>query len=187
MEELQLVDENDQEIGSAEKELCHRTPTTLHRAFSVFIFDKKGRMLIHRRAEGKKTWPGFWSNACCSHPRKGESLAEATRRRLQEELGITSPPLTHLFSFAYKVDYDEHYGENEVDHVFVGVYDGVIIPDKEEIADWRFVTISDLLHDIKVNSGQYTPWFKEALPRVLQKTGIGNGHYSAAPSDPKEL
>lgn len=184
MDELQLVDRDDHETGSGEKELCHRIPTTLHRAFSIFIFNRKGQMLIHRRASGKTTWPGFWSNACCSHPRKGESLADATRRRLHEELGFICP-LTHLFAFTYKADYDEQYGENEIDHVFVGTYDGPVKPDKREVAEWKFIPISDLTHDIKVNPERYTPWFKEALPRVLQGTGHGEMKDDSAGSHPK--
>lgn len=183
MDELQLVDPDDHDIGFAEKELCHHIPTTLHRAFSIFIFNKQGQILIHKRADGKKTWPRFWSNACCSHPRKGESLEEATTRRLHEELGFTCP-LIHAFTFAYKADYDDHYGENEIDHVFIGIHDGAVKPDEEEIADWKFVPISELLHDIKANPEQYTPWFKVALPGVLQKVSQGDTKANATMSGP---
>ena len=114
---LILVDENDNEVGYEEKELCHLLPTKRHRAFSIFIFNSAGKILIHKRSALKKTWPGFWTNACCSHPRKGESLEEATARRLQEELGFQTQ-LIHLFTFLYHADYDGTYGENEIDHVF---------------------------------------------------------------------
>jgi isopentenyl-diphosphate Delta-isomerase len=167
---LILVDERDEPAGYEEKEVCHIIPTKLHRAFSIFILNGKGEMLIHRRALSKKTWPGFWTNACCSHPRKGESLEAATQRRLQEEMGFTCP-LTHLFAFRYKADYDATYGENEVDHVFVGAYSGEVNPDGEEIAECKFVPIAALLRDVGEHPEKFTPWFKEALPRVVRILG----------------
>ena len=165
---LILVDENDAPLGYEEKERCHRLPTRLHRAFSVFLFNRQGEMLIHRRSLLKKTWPGFWTNACCSHPRKGESLETATARRLKEELGIeAAPALTHLFAFSYNAVYDEEYGEEEVDHVFFGSYDGPVNPDTEEIAEWRYVGTEELEAEVRAEGGRFTPWFKTALPRVL--------------------
>jgi isopentenyl-diphosphate delta-isomerase len=163
---LVLVDGNDGIVGYEKKERCHLVPTKLHRAFSIFIFNSKGEMLIHRRGPLKKTWPGYWTNACCSHPRKGETLETATMRRLREELGFETP-LTHLFSFRYEADYDGQYGENEIDHVFLGIYDGKINQDRDEIEDWRFIDIKGLMEDINVNPETYTPWFKEAMPDVL--------------------
>jgi isopentenyl-diphosphate delta-isomerase len=123
-------------------------------------------MLIHQRGLLKKTWPGYWTNACCSHPRKGETLEKATMRRLREELGFETP-LTYLFSFHYEADYDGKYGENEIDYVFVGIYDGKISQDRNEIEDWRFINVKDLMEDIRDNYETYTPWFKKALPGVL--------------------
>ena len=123
-------------------------------------------MLIHRRSRAKKTWPGFWTNACCSHPRKGESLDSAIQRRMVEELGF-SCPVSHLFAFHYEALYDERYGENEVDHVFVGTYDGPVYPDHSEIEEWTFVPFDALGADMAAEPKKYTPWFKEALPGVL--------------------
>jgi isopentenyl-diphosphate delta-isomerase len=123
-------------------------------------------MLIQKRASTKKTWPGFWSNACCSHPRRGESLSVATPRRLQEELGFTCP-LQHIFTFRYEADYDHEFGESEVDHVFFGQYDGPIKPNKDEIAEWKFMSVEELVRDIDDHPEGYTPWFKKALPGVI--------------------
>jgi len=166
-DEIILVDQLDNYIGVEEKEACHRIPTKLHRAFSIFVINKHGHMLIQKRAATKKTWPGFWSNACCSHPRKGESLSEATLRRLHEELGF-SCSLQHAFSFHYKADYDKEFGENEIDHVFIGQFDGAIRPNNDEIEDWRFTSTEELSDDIHKNPDKYSPWFKNALPKVLK-------------------
>ena len=164
---LICVDEDDGVVGFEEKDLCHLLPAKLHRAFSIFIFNSRGEMLIHRRSLAKKTWPGFWTNACCSHPRKGESLETATVRRLREELGFETA-VVRLFSFHYSTDYDGRYGENEIDHVFLGVYDGVIDPDPGEVDEWRFITPENLAEEIARDPGSFTPWFKIALPRVLE-------------------
>lgn len=161
-----LVDKNDKEIGFEEKDKCHINPAKLHRAFSIFIFNKKGEMLLHKRSSKKKTWPGFWANACCSHPRKGEILGDATKRRLKEELGFTCK-LTEIFKFQYDAKYDEKYGENEVDHVFIGFYNGEVKPNKNEVDDWKFIAVSDLLRDVKSHPDKYTPWMKIALPKVI--------------------
>ena len=166
MEQLIIVDKDDREIGYKEKDECHLIPVELHRAFSIFIFNSKGELLIQKRARSKKTWPGYWTNACCSHPRKGETLKKATERRLKEELGFVCP-LKRLFSFHYKADYDSLYGEHEIDHVFVGIYDGKVVPNSEEVEMYTFIKIDALLEDIRNSPHQFTPWFKQALPEVL--------------------
>ncbi|MGD9578873.1 MAG: isopentenyl-diphosphate Delta-isomerase [Syntrophorhabdus sp.] len=167
IDEIILVDQRDNDIGSEEKDACHRIPTKLHRAFSIFIVNQHGNMLIQKRAATKKTWPGFWSNACCSHPKKGENISDSTQRRLSEELGFTCP-LQHISSFHYKADYDKEFGENEIDHVFVGQFDGVIKSNKDEIEDWRFVSIEELSDDVHKHPQKFTPWFKKALPKVVK-------------------
>ena len=169
MDTLILVDSKDDVIGYDEKESCHLLPAKLHRAFSIFIIDSKGEMLIHKRSSLKKTWPGFWTNACCSHPRKGESLEEATKNRLMLEMGFTCP-LQYLFRFEYASDYDERYGENEIDHVFFGLYDNRPDPNRDEVEEWKFIGLSELLEDVEARSALYTPWFKMALPRVVDYT-----------------
>ena len=167
-ETLILVDSKDKEIGFEEKPACHKWPCKLHRAFSIFIVNSKGELLIHVRSRGKATWPEkYWTNACCSHPRKGESLEEATQRRLKDELGFTVP-LQELFSFEYKAQYDLVWGEHEFDHVFLGNFDGHVVPNPAEVKEWKWASPAFLLKDMKDNPGSYTPWFKIALPRVLQ-------------------
>ncbi|MBP8745985.1 MAG: isopentenyl-diphosphate Delta-isomerase [Syntrophorhabdus sp.] len=179
-DEIILVDHLDNEIGFTEKDPCHRIPVKLHRAFSIFIVNDRGHMLIQKRSSSKKTWPGFWSNACCSHPRKGESLLQATSRRLDEELGFTCP-LQHITSFRYEAAYDKELGEHEIDHVFVGHFGGLIQPNKDEIEDLKFIPLEKLTHDIDKNPEKYTPWFKKALPGVLEflknhsQKGAGSG------------
>jgi len=166
METLILVDKDDKEIHYKEKEECHLIPVKLHRAFSIFIINKKHQMLIHKRQNSKKTWPGFWTNACCSHPRKDENLEKATKRRLQEELGFTCN-VKPLFKFHYEENYDDKYGENEIDHIFFGIYNGDIKPNDDEIEEHKFVPIDELMEDVRKHQEKYTPWFKKALPEVL--------------------
>jgi len=169
-ETLILVDSEDRQIGSAAKADCHRRPLRLHRAFSVFLFDRGGRMLITKRSAKKHSWPGFWSNACCSHPREGESTGSAARRRLEEELGI-SAELRFLFKFEYRADYDATWGEHELDQVFVGQYDGPLAPDRDEIDEAKFIDVEDLKQDVRDRPDRYTPWFKISLDRVLSEKG----------------
>lgn len=166
-DEIILVNHRDKTLGYGEKDSCHRTPAKLHRAFSIFIVNRSGQMLIQKRAAVKKTWPGFWSNACCSHPRKNESLKEAVHRRMAEELGFTCP-LDHIFSFHYEATYNSEFGENEIDHVFVGQFDGEVLPNHDEIEAWEFVAIDDLLRSVRNDPQQYTPWFRKAIGRVVK-------------------
>jgi isopentenyl-diphosphate delta-isomerase len=167
MDEVILVDLHDNAVGSEEKDACHHIPVKLHRAFSIFIVNKERQMLIQKRAAIKKTWPGFWSNACCSHPRKGENVSQAAQRRLQEELGFTCP-LRHIFTFSYKADFNEEFGENEIDHVLIGEFDGLVRPNKDEIDEWQFISLDRLTRDIADNREKYTPWFMKALPGVMK-------------------
>ncbi len=165
METLILVDSSDKEIGYEEKEKCH-SPPKLHRAFSVFILNSSNEMLITQRSSAKKTWPLFWSNACCSHPGKGESCEAAAKRRVKEELGIECEP-RFLFKFEYSAKYDNKWGEHELDWVFIGKHNGPIKPDKNEISGWKFVGVQELKEDVKKSPGKYTPWFTMALEKVL--------------------
>ncbi len=167
MDKIILVDHSDNAIGTDEKDACHHIPVKLHRAFSIFIVNKDRQMLIQKRASMKKTWPGFWSNACCSHPRKDENLSRATRRRLQEELGFACP-LKHIFTFSYKADFNEEFGENEIDHVFIGEFNGTVKPNRDEIDEWQFISLDRLTREMTNNPQQYTPWFEQALPGVMK-------------------
>ena len=165
-ERVILVDAEDRPVGEAEKAACHRHPVPLHRAFSVFLFDASGRMLLTQRSAKKATWPGSWSNACCSHPRPGEATAEAAARRVREELGVTAA-LRPLFSFVYEARYDDVHGEHELDHVFVGRLDAEPAPDPDEIAAWRLVEPAALRAALAETPGDYSPWFRLSVERVL--------------------
>jgi isopentenyl-diphosphate Delta-isomerase len=159
-----LVDEQDNPVGTMEKMEVHEK-ALLHRAFSVFIFNGKGEMLLQKRAVGKYHSGGLWTNACCSHPAPGEETKAAAEKRLQEEMGF----ITHIskaFSFIYKAPFDNGLTEHEYDHVFTGIYDGDIKPDPSEVSDFCFKTLNDIKHSLETHPGNFTEWFKIALPRL---------------------
>ena len=167
MEQVILVDEKDKEIGLEEKIKAHKEGK-LHRAFSVFVFNQKGEMLLQRRALTKYHSGGLWTNTCCSHPRKGEDVDKAASRRLKEEMGF-SCGLKEVFSFIYKTGFDNGLMEHEFDHVFVGAYESEPKINPEEVAEYKWVTMEDLLKDVKKNPQNYTFWFKEILKKVGNK------------------
>jgi isopentenyl-diphosphate delta-isomerase type 1 len=158
-EQVVLVDENDTEVGVSEKLAAHLDGGRLHRAFSVFLFDGRGRVLLQRRAAGKYHFGGLWTNACCSHPRPGEEIIAAGRRRLREELGIEAG-LERVASFVYRAS-DEASGltEHEFDHVLVGRFDGEPEPDPAEVDSWRWVDPQALQAELRANPERFTPWF----------------------------
>jgi len=161
-----LVDEQDRAIGAMGKLAAHKNGGVRHRAFSVFIVDSQGLWLLQKRADGKYHFPGLWTNACCSHPRPGEATAAAAHRRLREELGFDCF-LTERFHFEYKATSEaEGLTEHEIDHVFTGVFNGTPTPNPQEVGDMRWVTLTDLEHDLRTNPDIFTPWFKLAFPRV---------------------
>ena len=161
-----LVDEYDNELGAIEKLEAHKQGV-LHRAFSIFIFDSNNKMLIHRRALEKYHTPGLWTNACCSHPRYDERLENSVHRRLVEEMGFDCE-LKEIFSFIYRAEFHNGLIENELDHVFIGYYDGEVNPNKEEVHEYKWVEIDELLEDINNDPDKYTYWFKEAVVKVLE-------------------
>jgi isopentenyl-diphosphate delta-isomerase len=161
-----LVNEQNRELGVGGKAGVHREGA-LHRAFSIFIFDSQGRMLIHQRALDKYHSGGLWTNACCSHPRPGEAVEEAAHRRLQEEMGFDCE-LEEVFQFVYQVQLGEDLFEHEYDHVFVGTCEIEPEPDPEEVADWKWVEVEELWQDVQEHPGRYTYWFKIALERMLR-------------------
>jgi isopentenyl-diphosphate Delta-isomerase len=163
--EVILVNEEDQPVGTMEKMEVHQQGL-LHRAFSVFIFDRQGNMLLQKRAAGKYHGAGLWTNACCSHPYPGESTESAAERRLFEELGFNTP-LKKAFEFVYKAKVENDLTEHEYDHVFIGTYEGEINPDEEEVSDFRYVSISQIKKELEEQPGTFTSWFKIAFPRVL--------------------
>ena len=131
-----LVNERDEQTGTIEKMEAHRK-ALLHRAFSIFIFNTKGEMLLQQRAMGKYHSPGLWTNTCCSHPRPGEDVEAAAGRRLKEEMGIDTP-LHKIFDFIYRTEFDNGLTEFEFDHVYTGVYNGQLNPDRQEVTGLLF-------------------------------------------------
>ncbi|MDH3616071.1 MAG: isopentenyl-diphosphate Delta-isomerase [Gammaproteobacteria bacterium] len=159
-EELILVDRDDNEVGHLSKALCHNGAGVLHRAFSLFLFDDSGRLLLQQRGEGKRLWPGYWSNSCCSHPRRGESMETATMRRLNDELNVEAS-LEHAYNFCYTAEYSEAGSENELCHVYLGKVSSDIQPNDSEIASVRFVAASVLDAELARSPQRFTPWFKQ--------------------------
>lgn len=157
MNEITLVDENDKEIGAGEKMDVHRRGL-LHRAFSVFVFNDAGEMLIQRRALEKYHCGGLWTNTCCSHPAPGETWIKAAHRRLPEEMGLDCP-LTEEFVFTYRAEFKNNLVEHEIDHVFFGTWDGVPKPNPDEVCDYRWITEDDLREEMKKCPEKFAPWF----------------------------
>ncbi|MEX2235459.1 MAG: isopentenyl-diphosphate Delta-isomerase [Cyclobacteriaceae bacterium] len=158
MEHVILVDTRDNAIGTMEKMEAHKKGV-LHRAFSILLFDQSGRVLLQKRSQNKYHSSGLWTNTCCSHPLPGESLQEATRRRLKEEMGIDMQP-TFSYTFIYKAYLDQDLIEHELDHVFVGTFNRSPTINKKEVEDWKYVDIQWLKEDIQKNPASYTVWFK---------------------------
>ena len=153
-----LVNEDDNQTGLMEKQQAH-VAGLLHRAFSVFIFNSKGELMLQQRAASKYHSPTLWTNTCCSHPRVNETYIEAAHRRLVEEMGFDCS-LTFSFSFIYKASLDNGLTEHELDHVFIGTFDGEPNLNKDEVMDYRWVEMEDLKNDISKNPQHYTAWFK---------------------------
>lgn len=164
--DLILVDEHDVQTGTMEKMEAHKK-AMLHRAFSVFIFNAKGEMLLHKRAEKKYHSAGLWTNACCSHPHPGQETIAAAQIRLQEEMGI-STELKKIFDFIYFTNFENGLTEYEFDHVYVGTFDGKIFPNPEEVSDYCFKSIEEIKNSIQSHPQKYTEWFKIAFPKMEQ-------------------
>jgi isopentenyl-diphosphate delta-isomerase type 1 len=166
-ERVILVNEADEAIGTMEKMEAHEK-AVLHRAFSVFVFDTHGRMLLQRRAMSKYHSGGLWTNSCCSHPREGETTLEAAHRRLQEEMGFDCP-LEARFHFIYRAELDQGLTEYELDHVFTGIHEGEIHLNTVEVMEYRYISWADLDAELAEDASQYTEWFKIALPEVRKQ------------------
>ncbi len=165
MKQIILVDKNDKIIGYGEKLRVHQQGK-LHRAFSIYVFSQKGKLLIQKRALNKYHSPGIWANTCCSHPAKDEKLEDAAHRRLKEEMGFDTE-LKEAFSLIYRVDFQNGLTENEFLHVFYGKYNGKIKPNKDEVAEWKWANPEELLNDFMRNPEIYAFWFKKVLPKLL--------------------
>jgi len=159
-EELILVDRNDTEIGFISKADAHDGAGKLHRAFSLFLFNDRGELLLQQRAPGKRLWGGYWSNSCCSHPRRGESLELATARRLRDELNFDTE-LEHVYWFCYEANFGDAGSENELCHVYLGRASDAMQPNDSEIAAVRYLSPAQLDQEFAEHPERYTPWFRQ--------------------------
>ena len=158
-EALIIVDAQDRILGHGTKAELHQGTGTLHRAFSIFLFNDAGHVLLQQRSADKPLWPEFWSNTCCSHPRRGESYGIATRRRLKEELGVEAP-LRFTHRFRYQAQFSAEGAEHELCSVYVGRIDGDPKPNPQEVSDWQWISPSALDEWLETNPQNLTPWFK---------------------------
>lgn len=162
MEEVVLVDEQNNEIGTAPKDTVHTKNTPLHRGFSVFIFNDKKELLVTRRAAVKKTFPGVWTNTVCGHPGKNEQIIASVRRRLQDELGLVVRDLVEVSS-SYRYRFADKSGivENEICPIFIGYTNDTPTPKSDEVDEWKWMKWEIFLRDIESNRDIYSPWAKE--------------------------
>ena len=177
-EELILVDAEDRETGYLSKAECHDGSGVLHRAFSVFLFNAAGDLLLQQRSASKRLWPGYWSNTCCSHPRRGETMSVATSRRLQDELNVQAT-LAFVYKFTYQAQFDAAGAENELCHVFLGRIESDVQPNEHEIAAIRYVSPDGLLAELAEDSERITPWFRMEWLTLLEKHRATLARYCA--------
>ena len=166
-QELILVNEYDEEIGYGEKLNVHKN-AQLHRAFSIFVVNKDNQLLLQRRANNKYHSGGLWANTCCSHPLKGEDQEQAIHRRLIEEMGFDCD-LKKLFSFIYRVEFDNGLTEHELDHVYLGRHDHDPHPNPNEVSDFKWMDLDELKIDLEVNNQNYTFWINHAFEQFYTK------------------
>jgi isopentenyl-diphosphate Delta-isomerase len=165
-ESLILVDEADREVGHLDKAQCHQGQGVLHRAFSLLIFNDAGELLLQQRSASKRLWPLYWSNSCCSHPRRAETMEAAIHRRLYEELGLRCP-LQFLFKFQYQAQFDAAGAEQELCSVFVGRTSDPVRIEPSEILAWRWISPESLQAELAGSeAGKFTPWFVMEWERI---------------------
>ena len=164
VEKVILVDENDQVLGAMEKLEAHEK-ALLHRAFSIFIFNNEGKLMLQQRQFTKYHSGGLWTNTCCGHPRPGETTEKAASRRLHEEMGFACQ-LDKRFDFIYKANLDHELTEYELDHVFFGIFDDAPLLNDIEAADWMWITWHDLCVDIQNHPDSYTFWLKVCVEKI---------------------
>lgn len=157
---LNLVSASDEVVGYLDKDACHDGDGMLHRAFSVLLFDREGRLLLQRRSATKRLWGGYWSNSCCSHPRRSEQTGEAAERRVFEELGVRTA-LCFLYKFQYHARFSDVGAEHELCHVFAGLLEGPPKPDPREVSDYRMSDASVLDRELAAEASIFTPWFNQ--------------------------
>ncbi|MRT18079.1 isopentenyl-diphosphate Delta-isomerase [Vitellibacter sp. q18] len=169
-EKVILVNEKDEQLGLMPKQEAHEKGL-LHRAFSVFVFNKKNELMLQQRALHKYHSPGLWTNTCCSHQREGESTQAAAQRRLFEEMGFTTS-LKETTTFIYKAPFENGLTEHELDHILVGNFEGVPTINKSEVAAWKWMAMEDVEKDIKKFPENYTVWFKIIFEKFHQHITI---------------
>jgi len=164
-EKLILVDENDRIIGYDTKANCHKGEGILHRAFSIFILNSKGELLLQKRSNKKTLWPNYWSNSCCSHPRENETMEDAIKRRLYEELGLKNE-LEFVYKFKYHAKYKDIGAEREICYVYIGYNNDLPTINKNEISEYKYINKNDLFKDISENPETFTPWFLMEIKNI---------------------
>jgi isopentenyl-diphosphate delta-isomerase len=173
-EELILVDSDDREIGYCSKLETHQGQGKLHRAFSAFLFDDRGRVLLHQRSDSKPLWPGYWTNSCCSHPRRGEALDAAVRRRLREELGVVAEAVP-VYKFEYRASFSDRGSEHELCHIYLAHAHGssAVTAHEDEVKDWVWLEVAEVDSWVAERRETLTPWFLMEW-RELRKTYRNN-------------
>jgi len=167
-----LLDRERRPIGTAPRATVHHRDTPLHLAFSCYVFDRAGRLLVQRRAVTKQTWPGVWSNSCCGHPRPGEHVAEAAQRRIREELGLLPRAMRPLLpDFAYQATMPDGIRENEACPVFGAVADGDPTPDPAEVAEWRWVPWAEFVAAASTTPWLISPWAALQVRELAERFG----------------
>lgn len=164
-EPLILVDSDDNPLGYMPKADAHVGEGVLHRAFSIFLFNSQGEVMLQQRAPGKQLWGGFWANSCCSHPRRGEEVSDAAVRRLHEEVDVDAT-MTWLYKFEYHARFGDVGAEHELCWVFVAHSDAPVSVNPNEISEWTFMTPETLDAELLNNPDQYSPWLKLEWPRI---------------------
>ncbi|MFO7787601.1 MAG: isopentenyl-diphosphate Delta-isomerase [Halospina sp.] len=162
-ERLILVDENNQVLGYDSKVACHQGKGQLHRAFSLFVFNRNNELLLQQRSAHKPLWPRYWSNSCCSHPRRGEGEPESVERRVREELAITVQP-AFLYRFSYYAPFGEAGAERELCSVYIARSDAHVEVNENEVADWCYITPEAMDRELAETPERYTPWLRLEWP-----------------------
>lgn len=165
-DEVILVDKSDRELGRMEKLEAHKQGK-LHRAFSIFVFNKAEEFLLQKRAGNKYHSGGLWTNTCCSHPQPGESVITSAKKRLKYEMGFDCK-LDEAFKFIYKAEFENNLIEYELDHVLIGKFDSKPKINRDEVEDWKYVSLKDLKIDLQESPEHYTYWFKIAIEKLMQ-------------------
>ncbi len=170
-EPLILVNGQDEPLGALSKSACHDGAGVLHRAFSLFVQNPSGQLLLQRRHASKRLWPGYWSNTCCSHPRAGEEMDAAVTRRLKEEVGLAAQ-LRFAFKFEYRAEFEDAGVEHELCWVYVGETTDAPVINTAEIGAWRWIAPADLDRELVEHPDDFTPWLHIEWSRLRKEGAI---------------